>query len=44
MLDGETVVEGVLLEVRRYWLKVRDSSERTAYVNKAFVEAIEVPK
>jgi len=44
MLDGETVVEGVLLEVRRYWLKVRDSSGGTAYVNKAFVEAIEVPK
>ena len=44
ILDGETAVESVVLEARRHWFKVRDSSGRTVYVNKAFVEAIEVPK
>ena len=43
-MDGETAVESVVLEARRHWFKVRDSSGRTVYVNKAFVEAIEVPK
>jgi len=43
VLDDGTVVEGIIVEARRYWFKVRDLSGRTVYVNKAFVEAIEVP-
>jgi len=43
VLDDRTAVEGTILEAKRYWFKVRDSSERTVYVNKAFMKAIRVP-
>ena len=40
MSDGSTV-EGLLLEARRYWFKVK-SSTGTVYVNKGFVKTVEV--
>ena len=43
-MDDGTAVEGVIVEARRYWFKVKTSEGRTVYVNKAFVKAIEVPK
>ena len=43
MEDGKAI-EAVVLEPRKYWLKVRDSSARTIYINKAFVKAVEMPK
>ena len=43
ILDDGAAVEGMIVEARRYWFKVRTSEGRTVYVNKAFVKAIEVP-
>ena len=42
-MDDGRAVEGVVLDARHYWFKVRTSEGRTVYVNKAFVKAIEVP-
>jgi hypothetical protein len=41
MHDG-AVIEGLLLEARRYWFKIKDSSAKLIYVNKGFVVAVEV--
>jgi hypothetical protein len=35
-------MEGLLLEARRYWFKLKDSSDKVVYVNKGFVATIEV--
>jgi hypothetical protein len=36
------VMEGLLLEARKYWFKIKDSSDKVVYVNKGFVATIEV--
>jgi hypothetical protein len=36
------VMEGLLLEARKYWFKLKDSSDKVVYVNKGFVATIEV--
>jgi hypothetical protein len=41
MHDG-TVIEGLMLEARRFWFKIKDSSTKLIYVNKGFVVAVEV--
>ena len=41
MHDG-TVIEGLMLEARRFWFKIKDSSAKLIYVNKGFVVAVEV--
>jgi hypothetical protein len=41
MHDG-AVIEGLLLEARRFWFKIKDSSAKLIYVNKGFVVAVEV--
>jgi len=41
MHDG-SLIEGLLLEARRYWFKVKDSNGGVVYVNKGFVRTVEV--
>jgi hypothetical protein len=36
------VMEGLLLEARKYWFKIKDSSAKVVYINKGFVATIEV--
>jgi len=40
--DGSTV-EGVLVEARRFWLKLKLAGGKTVYVNKGFVKWVEGP-
>jgi len=42
MHDG-TAIDGVVLEARRYWFKVKGPGEKVFYVNKGFVKWIELP-
>jgi len=36
------VMEGLLLEARKYWFKLKDANSNVVYVNKGFVATIEV--
>jgi hypothetical protein len=35
-------MEGLLLEARKYWFKIKDANSNVVYVNKGFVATIEV--
>jgi len=35
-------IEGILVEARRFWFKVRDRGLSIIYVNKGFVESVEI--
>ena len=41
-LSDGSVVEGHLLEARRYWFKVKDSNSKVIYVNKGLVKTVEI--
>jgi hypothetical protein len=39
LADGKTL-SGVLIESRRYWVKVKDSNGGIAYINKSFIVSV----
>jgi hypothetical protein len=39
LADGKTL-SGVLLESRRYWVKVKASNGGTVYINKSFIVSV----
>jgi len=39
LADGKTI-SGVLLESRRYWVKVKASNGGIAYINKSFIVSV----
>jgi len=39
LADGKTL-SGILLESRRYWVKVKDSNGSIAYINKSFIVSV----
>jgi len=41
-MHDNSEIEGLLLEARRYWFKVKDSNAGVVYVNKGYVKIVEV--
>jgi len=39
LADGRSL-SGVLVESRRYWVKVKDSNGSIAYINKSFIVSV----